>query len=47
MQGDVLRGRALTEADNEHSHWVALVNQAMVRRYFSGKLSADDLGLSY
>jgi putative ABC transport system permease protein len=37
MQGGVLKGRALTEADNEHSQWVALVNQAMVRRYFSGK----------
>jgi len=41
MQGGVLRGRALTDADNEHSPWVALVNQAMVRRYFSGK---DPLG---
>jgi predicted permease len=33
----VLRGRGFTEADNEHSELVAVVNEAFVRRFFKGE----------
>jgi putative ABC transport system permease protein len=41
VQVPLLEGRNLTAQDNENSPWVALVNEAMVRRYFAGK---DALG---
>ena len=37
IQVPLLTGRTLTARDDEHSPWVALVNDAMVRRYFSGE----------
>jgi len=37
MQVPLLKGRTLTPRDNEHAPWVAMVNEAMVRRYFPGK----------
>jgi predicted permease len=33
----VVRGRGFTEADNEHSELVAVVNQAFVRRFFKAE----------
>jgi hypothetical protein len=33
----VVRGRAFTEADNEHSEAVAVVNEAFVRRFFTAE----------
>jgi len=36
MQVPLRKGRALTARDNENAPWVAMVNQAMVRRYFAG-----------
>ena len=41
MQVPLLQGRNLTAQDHENSPWVAMVNEAMVRRYFAGK---DALG---
>ena len=36
MQVPLRKGRALTARDNENAPWVAMVNEAMVRRYFAG-----------
>jgi putative ABC transport system permease protein len=36
LQIPLRRGRALTARDNENAPWVAMVNEAMVRRYFAG-----------
>lgn len=36
LQVPLRKGRALTARDNENAPWVAMVNEAMVRRYFAG-----------
>jgi putative ABC transport system permease protein len=37
LQVPLRQGRMLDERDNERSPWVAVINDAMVRRYFEGK----------